>query len=167
MEKTSESGVFQSFIDQDAGLSAFFSEAVSTLRLNTVLNTEGLVELRSAHLRLGTGEDTRVTDASQIRIAVCLNTGRLSDTGFTGGWVEVDRHTDTGVPFSGFDYPMFREAVEVVKRLHRVVPFVRCIGWDVCVDRSGEVCVMEWNGRQNGIQFPEATQGPCFLGLGW
>lgn len=160
-------GVFQRFVDQDEGLASFFPSAVSTLRLNTAINEQGLPELRSAHLRFGTGTDTHVSDSTQIRVAVDLGTGALSDVGFTRKWAEVSLHPDSKLKFSGFMYPEFSKAVEVVCRLHERVPFVRCIGWDVCVDKSGRVNVLEWNGRQNGIQFPEATQGPCFLGLGW
>ena len=47
------------------------------------------------------------------------------------------------------------------------MPYARCIGWDVTVDSEEKVNLMEWNGEHNDIKFAEATQGPCFLGLGW
>jgi hypothetical protein len=161
------SGVFQRFIDQDDTLASFRPSAVATLRLNTAINERGVSELRSAHLRLGTGSDNHVNDTSQILIPVCLSEGWLYDTGYTSEWFEIGCHPDSNVRFSGFKFPMFKEAVIAVNRLQETIPFVKCIGWDVCVDTSGQVNIMERNGRQNGIQFPEATQGPCFVGLGW
>lgn len=161
------SGVFQKFIDQDNTLASFCPSAVATLRLNTAINERGVSELRSAHLRLGTGTDIHVKNTSQIRVPVCLSTGSLYDAGYTSEWLEIGCHPDSDVKFSGFKFPMFKEAVIAVNRLQETIPFVKCIGWDVCVDSTGKVNIMEWNGRQNGIQFPEATQGPCFVGLGW
>lgn len=161
------SGVFQRFIDQDDGLASFFPSAVSTLRLTTAINQRGNSELRGAHLRFGTGADTHVSSSSQIRVPVCLRTGLLSDTGFAGQWVEVSMHPDSKKKFSGFEYPMFREAVDIVRKAHERMTFIKCIGWDVVVNNAGQVNIMEWNGRQNDIQFPEAVQGPCFTGLGW
>ena len=51
--------------------------------------------------------------------------------------------------------------------LHRSIPFVRSIGWDLIIDINDTVKVMEWNGYHNDIKFSEATQGPCFSDLGW
>ncbi|MGX9350090.1 sugar-transfer associated ATP-grasp domain-containing protein [Shimia sp. W99] len=161
------SGVFQRFIDQEESLASFFPLAVSTLRLNTVINERGNAELRSANLRFGTGVDKHVSSASQIRVPVCLRTGLLNDAGFTYQWAEVSKHPDSKKKFSGFEYPMFKEAVETVSRLHERMPFIKCIGWDAVLDNTGKINIMEWNGRQNDIQFPEATQGPCYTGLGW
>lgn len=161
------SGVFQRFIDQDEGLASFFPSAVSTLRLTTAINKRGAAELRGAHLRFGTGSDTYVGHSTQIRVPMCMSTGLLSDFGYTTQWVEAFHHPYSKKKFSGFNYPEFNKAIEVVTRLHEKVPFIKCVGWDVCVDKAGDVNIIEWNGRQNDIQFPEATQGPCFVGLGW
>jgi hypothetical protein len=163
----SQSGVFQEFIDQDEELSSFFSSAVSTLRLNTAINLDGNPELRSAHLRFGTGGDTHVSDSTQIRMPVCMETGAFAEFGYTPKWGTISHHPDSNKKFDGVNYPNFMEAKKVVNELHANIPYIRCVGWDVCVDKCGKVKVMEWNGRQNGISFPEATQGPCFTGLGW
>jgi hypothetical protein len=63
--------------------------------------------------------------------------------------------------------PAFRDCVDTVLQLHGKIPFARCIGWDIAVDESGQVQVMEWNGEHNDVKFSEATQGPCFLDLNW
>lgn len=160
-------GLFQSCIEQDGGLARFSSTAVSTLRVTTATDERGSPSIRGAHLRLGEQGDTHIRNESQIRVPVDLKDGRMSETGYLPDWTTTTRHPSNGETFAGFFYPRFREVCEASLKLHAKVPFVRCIGWDFCVDQSGAVKAMEWNGGHNGIVFAEATQGPCFRDLNW
>jgi hypothetical protein len=71
------------------------------------------------------------------------------------------------VNFAGNRIAAFNKCTVSVLELQKKMPYVRCIGWDVVVDKSDCVRVMEWNGHYNDIRFLEATQGPCFRGLQW
>ena len=73
----------------------------------------------------------------------------------------------TSSAFERGSFPFYAKCVETVVELHERVPFVSCIGWDVCVDSNNEPQIFEWNGRHNAIGFGEAVQGPCFRDLGW
>lgn len=160
-------GVFQLPIEQHPLFKIFSPNAVATLRLTTVVDNAGEISLRACYLRLGRNEDTHVQSQSHIRVPIALADGAFCERGYLANWLAVCEHPDSKVVFSGNSIPLFSECVSKVVNLHKKIPFVRCIGWDVTVDVNNRVKVMEWNSNHNDIKFSEATQGPCFLDLGW
>ena len=160
-------GVFQWYIDQHPALARFHPDSVATLRLTTAVTDSGAIALRAAYIRFGTGSDSHVKSASHLRVPVDISNGTLTEFGYTADWIKTDRHPDTGGMFSGSTIPSFSGCVVKVLEAHSEIPFVRCVGWDVTVDNSGAVHILEWNGAHNDIKFSEATQGPCFADLGW
>ncbi len=165
--KAQGNGIFQEFIDQHDLLARFMPASVATIRVTTVMNQTGVCSVRGAYLRLGRTGHKHVSSADQVRVPVNIDTGALGPQGYLPSWQTVDRHPDTGVEFNGFQIPEFSTCLSTAKRLHEKFPFVCCIGWDLAVDKNNDVKVMEWNGNWNDIKFSEATQGPCFVGLGW
>ena len=161
-------GLFQSFIRQNPLFRQLSNSAsVATLRLTTASDDQGVISLRAAYLRLGRATDIHVHSDGQVCVAVDQKTGALSDVGYLPDWSRIDHHPDAGVAFSGHTIPNFAACVRVVVRCHERFRFVRCIGWDLCVDDAGQVKIIEWNGGHNGVKFTEAVQGPCFADLNW
>ena len=160
-------GVFQRYIESNAELAKFHPDSVATVRMTTVIDEAGRDSLRAAYVRFGSGVDTHVKSATHVRVPVDLDSGRLSDVGYTTSWHRIGRHPDSQVVFSGAAIPGFSACIDLVSRAHRAMPFARCIGWDIAVDSSETPFLLEWNGAHNDIKFSEATQGPCFLDLGW
>lgn len=161
------SGVFQSYIDQHDEFRQITPGSVATVRMTTVLDDAGKSRLRAGYVRVGRNRDTHVRAESSLRVTIDCETGRFDALGYRPDWSTVDRHPDTQVVFEGRRVPAFGKCVEAVLELQGRMPFSRCIGWDVCVDSTDRVRVMELNARHNGIKFSEATRGPCFTGLGW
>jgi len=121
---------------------------------------------RGAHLSLPRGKDRYTRDGATTRVSVDAVAGT------TGPACEDpngrdSRHPDTNALLSGFEIPGFRDAVVVCERLHRTVPHVGVIGWDVMIDRDAKPWVIEWNSRVPDLFMIEAYMGPAFLGLGW
>jgi hypothetical protein len=160
-------GVFQTYIRQHEFFGDFTSSAVATLRITTAVDDDGRPSVRACYLRLGRTGDTHITVKRRIRVAVDPAEGWLAGSGFLPSWEPVGRHPDTGLSFEGRQIPFFSKCVSTVLDLHAKCSLARCIGWDVVVDTDDEVKIMEWNGMHNDIKFSEATQGPCFAGLGW
>ena len=160
-------GVIQAVVPQHSFFRQFVERSTATLRITTVMNDDGGVSARAAYLRFGQGRDTHVMSASHIRVAVDLDSGELADVGYTPDWRLLEAHPDSGAHFKGCGLPGYERAVDMVTRAHSSYPYVRAIGWDVVIDESSEPKVIEWNGFHNDIKFSEATQGPCFAGLGW
>lgn len=94
-------------------------------------------------------------------------TGALDEIGYMPSYLTIHSHPTSHKSFANVIIPSFGKCVDVVTSLHLKVPFVRCIGWDVTIDKKGEVVVLEWNGGHNGIKFTEATQGPAFVDMKW
>jgi hypothetical protein len=160
-------GVFQSYIEQHAVFEQFSPRSVATLRITTVVDDAGQVSVRACYLRLGRAADTHVQSKSHVRVPIDVSTGEFASQGYLTTWLAVDEHPDAHLRFAGQRVPAFAECLATVTALHATVPFARCIGWDVAVDRAGRVRLMEWNAEHNDIKFSEASQGPCFRDLHW
>ena len=160
-------GVIQPFIDQHETFAQVASRSVGTLRLTSVVEPDGQIAIRAAYMRFGRDTDDYVASASNVRVPLNLATGSFNPLGYTVDWLEIDRHPDSGFVFAGNEVPNYAECRQTVERLHRLIPLVPSIGWDLTVARDGSVHVLEWNSGHNDIKFSEATSGPCFSGLGW
>ena len=60
-------------------------------------------------------------------------------------------HPVTKEKIVGFNIPMFKEAVELVKEAAKVVPEVAYVGWDVAISDNGPVII-------EGNSFPGVFQ---------
>lgn len=160
-------GVFQRYVEQHPDLALFHPGSVSTLRITTVIDLNGEASVRGCYLRFGSGTDLHVKSASQIKVPVDMITGKLGEIGYSADWLQMDRHPDSGESFAGMQIPAFDRCLKTAKRLHKRVPFIQCIGWDLTIDEHSQPFLLEWNGIHNDIKFTEIVQGPAFVDLGW
>lgn len=160
------SGVFQKIIDQHSFFDNIFPHPGATVRITTALDFNGVPTVRGANLRLGRSSNntgsTHVQSSNAVKVAIDLETGMLFNTGYLADWSSTCVHPDTGVSFSNLVVPAFKEACIVVEQLHRKYPFVRCIGWDISINKEDQIEIMEWNTGNNALSFHQATHGPCF-----
>jgi hypothetical protein len=157
--------VIQLPIRQHAFFDEIVSGSVATIRITTVKDGNGRIDVRAVYLRLGRSENEWVQAKSLVRVAII--DGELDAFGYTPEWRRWLCHPDTKVGFAGKRIPRLAEAIETCGSLHRSVPHFVILGWDVAVDSDERVQIMEWNGGHTDIKFSEAVTGPCFLGLGW
>ena len=162
-----ENYVVQSCIDQHSFFERMISGPVATLRITTVRERDGRIEIRAAYLRLGRKNESHVQSATAVKIAIVDENGKLDVFGYTPDWRRTEYHPDTGVQFANNYVPNFRKAVDLCIELHRKIPHVTIIGWDTAIDKNDQVRIMEWNNGHCDIKFSEAIIGPCFLGLDW
>jgi Sugar-transfer associated ATP-grasp len=160
-------GVFQNYINQHQFFKELMPDSVATLRITTILDDNGNASARACYLRIGRSADTHVQSASHIRIPINLKSGDLDTQGYLTTWLTIDRHPDTNIIFAKKKIPNFNKCLSTALELHKLMPYNRCIGWDMIIDINNNVKVMEWNSNHNDIKFSEATQGPCFSDLGW
>ncbi|WP_282143454.1 sugar-transfer associated ATP-grasp domain-containing protein [Cellulophaga baltica] len=159
--------VIQKYIQQHKFFNTFTTDSVATIRLTTVIDCNFQVSLRAAYLRLGRKHNTHVSSEDHIRISINMDNGTLNSLGYLPNWHKIEQHPDTLEKFDHKLIPNFEECKILVERLHRRVPMVQAIGWDLIVDTNNKPIVMEWNGYSNDIKFSEASQGPCFKDLAW
>ncbi len=160
-------GVFQTYIDQHSFFSTFTNLSVATIRITSICDDSGNILVKAAFLRVGQNNDTHVNSVSEILIPINLNDGKLVETGYISGWISVTEHPNSKIIFKNKKIPFFQNCIAEVIRMHSLIPFVRCIGWDVIVDSDNNFRLIEWNAGHNSIRISEATQGPCFKELSW
>ncbi|MDY0275971.1 MAG: sugar-transfer associated ATP-grasp domain-containing protein [Desulfomicrobium sp.] len=155
-------GVFQYFIEQHDFFNQFHGQSVGTIRVTTFCKKNGDIEILAGFFKFNYGKLDYVRSADAVYVPVDINSGALGSTGYFINWQKIEKHFGIGISFQGFIIPEWDKLVQTAKTLHQQVPFVRCIGWDMTVDKNNKVQVMEWNGYYNGIGFHEFTSGPIF-----
>lgn len=159
-------GVFQKFIQQHPFFSEFTDNSVATIRVTTASDQLGNITAKASYIRFGRNKDTHIMSNSAISVSIDINTGKLYPKGYMG-WKEIDKHPDSNISFQEKIIPHFKKCVDKAIKMHSVIPFMGCLGWDLTVDNLEEIQLIEVNGINNGIKFSEATTGPCFKGLNW
>ncbi|MCQ2117705.1 MAG: hypothetical protein MJY76_06190 [Bacteroidales bacterium] len=146
--------VVEEFIQQDERLAKFHPSSVNTLRVYS-MRFDNRVEILGSMMRFGQG-DACVDNRSNGGIVLALDNqgiGIASRTGTT----EYVFHPDSGQPLIGFEVPMWKEAIDLVKEMVNVLPGVRYVGWDLALTSSGWVlvecnCAANIVGLQNSLQ---------------
>ena len=159
--------VIQSWIKQHEFFEEIISGSVATIRITTVKDKIGRIDMRAAWLRLGRRDTSWVRADNSLRVAIMDNNGDFDSFGYTQDWRRWSAHPDTGFTFENKRIPKFKEAIDACIELHNKIPHFTIISWDVTVDDDEKIKVIEWNGDACAIAFSEATTGPCFLGLDW
>lgn len=154
--------VIQPFVKQYKVLSDLYPESVNTFRVNTFLKKDGSVIVKYVWLRFGAdGAKIDNLTLGGNYLFFDLN-GKPSDKIYDWnlGFETGDRHKNTGFLFSDVKIPMFQEILEKCKNAHKKYPYVRLIAWDVCIDISGEIKLLEWNANNPDFTIQEAKFGP-------
>lgn len=151
----------QPYIRQYKTLNELYPESVNTFRVTTFLNRDGSCEVKTVFLRFG-AKGSKIDNLSAG--GQCLffdkigNNAKISydKLGFELG----DCHEDTGVKYAGISIPMFKEMLEECIKAHKKYPYVKLIGWDVCLDYAGVPRLLEWNTFNPAFWRMEAKFGP-------
>jgi Sugar-transfer associated ATP-grasp len=159
--------VIQRPIRQHEFFDAFMTGSVATIRITTLRTPSGAIEMRGSALRLGRTGMEWLVSGQNVSVIVRDEAGTLNEFGYTGDWRAWAAHPDSGTVFAGHRIPSFAKALALCKELHARLPHVVIIGWDVAINRDGEVEVIEWNAGHCGISVLEALTGPHFTDMGW
>jgi hypothetical protein len=143
--------LLQERVEQHAALNALHAASLNTVRLVTFCR-RGRATLFCAALRVGThGKSVDNWAAGGLIVRIDPQRGELRGEGFfkPGYGGRVAAHPDSGVQFDGYPSPYFREAVELVARMHEELPGIHSIGWDVGISATGPVVIEgndDWEG---------------------
>lgn len=153
--------IFQECVVQNHLMASLNPSSLNTLRLITVRDLKtGTVKVWPSELRIGV-KGNFVDNATQgaIIVGVNLNNGKLKQYGFQrpefGG--RSEKHPDSGIKYSDFTIPYFKEAVQEAILFHSMLKDIHSIGWDIAFTENGPIFI---EGNDNweitGIQ---ATNG--------
>ncbi|NMH87416.1 sugar-transfer associated ATP-grasp domain-containing protein [Flavivirga algicola] len=136
--------VHTEIIHQHKEINKIHSKCVNTIRIISLITSEGDIELVCSFMRFGVG-DSSVDNASSggFFVGVNLNDGTLKLSGlymleYGGG--DIYEHPDSGFKFEGFKIPYFKEACEEVVNAVKIIPD-RFIGWDVAITQNGPLII--------------------------
>lgn len=156
--------VIQPYIKQYKVLEDLYPDSLNTFRVTTYLKTDGSVDIKFVVLRFGV-DGSKIDNVSSGGQNIYFDiTGKPSDFAYDlKGFKTGDRHKNTGYVFSNIKIPMFQDMLKKCKDAHKKYPYVRFIGWDVCITELGEPILIEWNADNPGFRFWESIFGPFWL----
>ncbi len=155
--------VVQPYVKQYKSLSDLYPHSVNTFRVTTYLRPDGSVIVKGVILRFGINGSTLDNLSSGGQFIYFDEAGNPSRFAYNlMGLVQGERHVNTGFPFAELKVPMFQEIKDQCVTAHQLYPYVRIIGWDVCVDEHGEPKLLEWNADNPGFHPDDAIFGPLW-----
>jgi hypothetical protein len=143
--------VFNEVVKQHHLINEIHAQSLNTLRILTLITSEGKIEIISAFMRFGVGDS--VVDNSHsggFFVSINLDEGTLKPNGHympEFGSKEIIEHPDTGYNFGGFKIPYYDEAFKSVIDAVKIIPD-RLIGWDVAISENGPL-IIEANSKPN------------------
>ncbi len=143
-KKVPEKAILQYPVTQVDEMSRFNADCVNTLRIATILGSDG-PEVFSVFLRMGRlGSFVDNVGQEGIFVGVEKDTGVLYDFGYSERepLAKYYSHPDTKTEFKGFSIPQYQQAIDLALDAHK-----RCffdffsIGWDVALTPEGPVVI--------------------------
>lgn len=152
---------YEHIIHQNEFMAQFNPDSVNTFRFVT-LNINGKCTVLSTFLRMGAKGSIvdNLSGGHGYLIGINQN-GDLYDFG-------IDKHykkqyeAPTGLQFKGISVPGFENIKQQVIDFHKTIPYANLIGWDVTLDESGNVVIIEVNLDSAIIRVHQIFNGPIF-----
>lgn len=152
--------IIQERISQHKRMKALCPSSVNTIRLQTVMDKDGIVHPFGPGVRIGRmGSIVDNWALGGVFVGIDSKTGKLMDIGILKPkyGTKVTEHPDTHVLFDGYDIPFYQEAERMVVELHEKMYRSHSIGWDIAITENGPV-IIEGNDRWE-ISLIQAVHG--------
>ena len=138
--------LFQETIQQHPEINKLNSASINTIRIDTFINSDGKIDIISAHIRMSTNNShVDNISAGGCFVGIGLQTGKLKKTGYSSiriiGARVLKKHPVTNSVFENFSIPFFLEAKELAVKAAGLIPELRLVGWDVAIGESGPILV--------------------------
>ena len=151
--------VVQALIVQNNELSRFNPTSVNTCRITTI--SIGSKQSFSAIFKVGR-KNSRVDNWNSSILIGVDKQGRLLDYGYDVNLKRIEK-SDVGVTFSGNVIPKFAEMVELTQKYHQLYfPNLSVVGWDITLEKNGDIIVIETNLDFPGILGEQVCSGTFF-----
>ncbi len=135
-------GILEECLVQHPEMSRINDKCVNTIRVNSVVDGSGKVEIFSAVIIAGASDaPINHLHAGGVMYPVDLKTGRVYAWGLNFRREKFYEHPSTGIFMPGFQVPMWKEVLEMVERAALKIPQARLIGWDVALTPERPVLI--------------------------
>lgn len=138
--------IFQPVIENHSLIKALNPTTLNTLRIVTCRTRTGEYELWDPGM-VRIGRSNAVVDnfaKGGIGVGITED-GKLKKYGYSHdkdlNYTKQEQHPDTNLVFDGWKIPFYEDAVELIKKAHRLFPLLQTIGWDVAITEDGPVLV--------------------------
>lgn len=139
--------LLEEFVNQHQDITKLNPSCLNTVRVVTIVDREGIVNIPGAVIRLGVNSDVDNFHSGGIAININLESGRLEGEGFRlnpSDEKTFSHHPVTKIKLDGYQLPNWQMVIETVKKAAYIVPLVRTVGWDVAITPKG-VSLIEGN----------------------
>ena len=153
--------IIQRPIVQHQDMAGLNPSSVNTLRVVTI--REGAeVSVISSFAKIGT-RGVRVDNVSAGNIAVGVaEGGRLRERGCDFAFQLSTAHPNHGYSYADVVIPCYDSVLATCIRLHRHVPDLDLLSWDVAIRSDGVPVVIEVNIRRQDVNITQICNGPVF-----
>jgi len=149
-------------IEECDELACFHPSSLNSIRVVTISKDDKCVVF-GALFRMGAhGSVIDNTHAGGIYAPINVETGIIEIAAIDGHNDKYERHPDTNRPIKGFKIPYWEQIVDTCKEATRIIPNIRFAGWDVCVNKSGQIEIIEGN---HAPDFDGGMQAPLKIGV--
>lgn len=141
--------VVQDHIEVHPALRALGMNALPTVRIITMPNERGEIEIVVNYLRFASDPKSEVDNfaAGGLMGLIDRDTGKLQYGVIMRDVINYTAHPTTGAPIEGVEIPFWRETCELVLRAHAEgFADYRMVGWDIGVTESGPT-IIEGNAK--------------------
>jgi len=155
--------IVQDIVKQHYELAKMHPSSLNTVRIYTIMLQDG-VHVLNASLKMG-ANNSRIDNVSADSgiIAGIKENGELMDCAYfdmTSGRT-TDRHPG-GMPLSEIHVPALDKMIETVKKAAQYTGNFQLVGWDLSVDETGDVVLIEANMRKGAIGPIQCMHGPMY-----
>lgn len=154
--------VIQEGVKQSETLAKLNADSVNTLRVLSLLHSDGNCKILSTLLRMGL-KGTKVDNASSGGISIGVqDDGRLNDFAYSNVGIRYYEHPTSHISFNNVIIPNFEGVKKAVKILHPKFPHFRMISWDIAMNEHNKPVLIEANFCDGELDFHQLNNGPIF-----
>lgn len=159
-------GTFSAFLGQLDYSSNIYPKSTNTIRMVTI-NDNGNFEIVACAHRFGTHISGFVDNASSggIFSDIDIETGELDSAYSYFVNEKYDQHPDTGKQIKGVKIPYWDKVKKDLLAIHKKVPYLKFVAWDVVIQKDGEIAIIEGNASSDVILL-QTKKGLRFEKLG-
>lgn len=129
----------EEFVRQHPDMNQLYKNSVNTLRMFTFIQN-GKVTFLNGILKIGNGGVVDNFSSGGMYTFVNQN-GKVIAPAIDKQDLVYEVHPKTKTKIVGFQVPMFKEAVKMVKEAAKEVPEIGYVGWDVAISENGPIII--------------------------
>lgn len=135
----------ESKIDECENLSCLNPSSCNSLRIHTFRNRQTQkIEFLSSYVRIGKKGNV-VDNAYSGGFCAPVYPGGLLKKAITVYPYKTYKYTESGIYLENYCIDNFQNMVDTVLKAHSSLPMFDLIGWDVAMDKNGNVIIIEFN----------------------